>query len=312
MLEELERLGANAMAEDEVQPVDIQRWQKLFSLSYDDSRAALQCCRDDLGRPMVSDSLWFDVKASKELLGFNREAYEYDLFRRPKVKPAVSARTKSATNSLRGLILDGPLDTPEKVRDIAGLARVPTTTAAESEQASKSFCYITADEENSIRRGLVDRGIAFKPYFIRINIAAKDLSASGAPTLGIDTTLPQYRPNDATTMVQQQQYPVFYFFYGTLAQPEVLKSVLKLDQGPPALQSAYIKGSEIKTLGKYRALVDSGPECRVDGHAFMVVSEDDERELRLYETNMYEVVRCDIWLADKSAPVKGLTFRCAS
>lgn len=55
-------------------------------------------------------------------------------------------------------------------------------------------------------------------------MAAKDFSADSIhPTLGKDCTMPQHRlGSDTDSLPHQSQYPVFYFFYGTLADPIVL------------------------------------------------------------------------------------------
>lgn len=318
LMEELERMGANAIDnfEDEPSEIDIKRWQTLFFMTHETAQHNLKAYREDLDRCRISNELWLDMKASKEAQGFDREAYEYELFCRPKVNSTASAPITSSAlsspqnNVLRGLLLGGPLNTPENVRDIAGFT--PPVVTAESEESTTSFCYVTGDQEHCIRQGLKDRGISFEPCFITINIAAKDLSA--LPRLGVnDPTLPQHRPNSLTDL--PYGCPVLCFFYGTLAQSEILKRVLELEDelDPSVLQPAYVLGGNITTLGRYRALVNSNdPNSRVDGHAFMVQSEGQERSLRLYETNLYEVVRCDIKLVGESVPVQGLTFRLAA
>jgi hypothetical protein len=48
-------------------------------------------------------------------------------------------------------------------------------------------------------------------------------SSSMTPTLGINATLPQHR---LVSSPHQEQYPILYFFYGTLADPEQLCKVL--------------------------------------------------------------------------------------
>ncbi|THX80911.1 hypothetical protein D6D05_04352 [Aureobasidium pullulans] len=178
---------------------------------------------------------------------------------------------------------------------------------------SSTFCYITATEEHLILQGLLNLNISYEPHFITINMAPKDLQPSSAsPTLGIkEPTLPQHRPDKSTDLILQHQYPVYYFFYGTLAEPEILQRVLELGEQVPVLQKAYVKGAEIKMVGRYKALVDSEVEARVDGWAFLVESEEQELKLRVYETRMYEVIRCDIWLVGGGGVVKGLTFRAA-
>ncbi|KAI4726453.1 hypothetical protein E4T49_05808 [Aureobasidium sp. EXF-10728] len=301
LLQELERLGANAIdyEDDEISEVDINRWRTLFSMSYKDAENSIKAYRADIDRKRFSDELWHELRASKEAQGFDREACI-----------PTSSQYSASNNTLRGLILGGPLSTPENVRDIAGFT--PKLVRAESEDSETSFCYVTLKQERRIRQGLSDRGIVgFEPCFITINIAAKDPSA--LPELGVDDiTMPQHRLDNIGDV--SQEYPVLYFFYGTLAQPEVLKRVLEFEHepDPSSLQPAHVLEAKITNLGQYRALVNSSSDSRVDGHAFMVQSEDKERALRLYETNMYEVVRCDIWLSGTSMPVKGLTFRLSA
>ncbi|CAD0086763.1 unnamed protein product [Aureobasidium vineae] len=317
LLQELERMGANAadFEDDEISEVDINRWRTLFSTTYEDAENSIKAYRADIDRQRFSGELWLELRASKEAQGFDREACEYALFCRSKVMnadtPTTSPRSAHslANDTLSGLILGGPLSTPEDARDIAGFT--PTVAKAESEDSSASFCYVTAEEEQRIRKGLGDRGVSFEPWFITINVAAKHHSA--LPKLGVDdTTMPQHRLNNITDLTQQ--YPILYFFYGTLAQPEVLKRVLESEHepNPSSLQPAHVLGGKITNLGQYRALVNSSSDSRVSGHAFMVQSENQERALRLHETKLYEVVRCDIWLSGRSVPVKGLTFRLAA
>jgi len=318
LLEELERMSVNAIDSflDDVSEDDIKRWQTLFTMGHEEARDKIQRYREDIDRQRFSDELWHDIQASKEAHGHDRESCEYDLFRRSRVKstPAPSPISHS-NNILRGLILGGPLATPEHIQSIAGLTKPPTTTTAESSDptTSSKFCYITATEEHLILQGLLNLNISYEPHFITINMASKDLQPTSAfPTLGIkEPTLPQHRPDKSTDLVLQHQYPVYYFFYGTLAEPEILQQVLELGEQVPVLQKAYVKGAEVKMMGRYKALVDSEVEARVDGWAFLVESEEQELKLRVYETRVYEVVRCDVWLVGEGGVVKGLTFRAA-
>ncbi|THY77428.1 hypothetical protein D6C86_01079 [Aureobasidium pullulans] len=318
LLEELERMSVNAIDSflDEVNEDDIKRWQTLFGMRHEEARDSIQRYREDIDRQRFSDELWHDIQASKEVQGHDRESCEYDLFRRSRVKSAIPpAPVSHPSNILRGLILGGPLATPEHIQSIAGLTNPPTTTTAESSDptTSSTFCYITAAEEHLILQGLLNLNISYEPHFITINMASKDLQpTSASPTLGIkEPTLPQHRPEKSTDLVLQDEYPVYYFFYGTLAEPEILQRVLELGEQVPVLQKAYVKGAEVKMMGRYKALVDSEVEARVDGWAFLVEDEGQELKLRVYETRMYEVVRCDVWLVGEGGVVKGLTFRAA-
>ena len=318
LLEELERMSVNAIDSflDDVSEDDIKRWQTLFTMGHEEARDKIQRYKEEIDRQRFSDELWHDIQASKEAHGHDRESCEYDLFCRSRVKSAISpAPASHPSNILRGLILGGPLATPEHIQSIAGLTKPPTTTTAESSDpnTSSKFCYITAAEEHLILQGLLNLNISYEPHFITINMASKDLqTTSASPTLGIkEPTLPQHRPDKSTNLVLQHQYPVYYFFYGTLAEQEILQRVLELGDPVPVLQKAYVKGAEVKMMGRYKALVDSDVEARVDGWAFLVENEGQELKLRVYETRMYEVVRCDIWLVGEGGVVKGLTFRAA-
>lgn len=150
----------------------------------------------------------------------------------------------------------------------------------------------------------------FKPTIVRFAKAKKQLcSHTMAPALGVDYTLPQNRPDCASLVphLTQDQYPVWYFFYGTLDDPDVLKHQLSLTTGPSFLP-ATVYGGQVRTwAGKYNALVDASPCSRVLGSAFLVESRQQEDALRFYQTDKYEVVRCR--LHTPKGILDGLTFR---
>lgn len=123
--------------------------------------------------------------------------------------------------------------------------------------------------------------------------------------------MPQHRPdseNDPKLVPKQDQYPVWYFFYGTLGDPVRLRRLLSLGN-EPSYVSAKIRGTLGAWAGKYLAVKDSvqGTGDLVQGRAFRVESQDQEDVLRYYETDNYEVVRCEIEMAEGT--VRGLTFR---
>jgi hypothetical protein len=79
---------------------------------------------------------------------------------------------------------------------------------------------------------------------------------------------------------------------------------------PPILNQASITGGIIKTSGgKYKALVDGPATAKANGWAYEVTSKEHEEQLQYYETDRYEVVRCDILMKRSGESVKGLTFR---
>jgi hypothetical protein len=198
------------------------------------------------------------------------------------------------------------------ISSAAILSSQPTIMHGESEDGLAEFCLVPSSDMQKVKAWLSSTYPTFAPTFAPIKKARKALSATSAyPTLGLDTTLPQHRPQrlDARTYEpMQEEYPVVYFFYGTLANEQVLARLLGHMTG--ALRPAHIYGGRIRTWGgKYKALVDR-PGSQVDGWACEVMSKDDEDALCVYETAKYEVVRVDI-VVEGRVVVKGCTFRFA-
>ncbi|KAE8332608.1 hypothetical protein BDV39DRAFT_167249 [Aspergillus sergii] len=206
--------------------------------------------------------------------------------------------------------LEGPLASPSHIQKIAGLLEPPPLKTGEGELGSATFCLIRGTTRLAILSALPN----YTPTFIHVNMADKHLSNySLSPYLGsdIDPTLPHHRAQSTDQMLlpTQNQYPVWYFFYGTLTDPETLVRKLFLP-GLPVLRRAMVKRGRIKMWGgKYKALIDGPSSSIVDGWAYEVSSEEEEEQLRYYETDQYEVVRCEIHMVDSGDIVKGLTFR---
>jgi len=174
------------------------------------------------------------------------------------------------------------------------------------------FCTVDGRGKYEILCWLATQNTSFKPTFARIfQKATKDFSAHSIyPSLGVESTLPQYRAtNTSSFSPSQNEYPLWYLFYGTLAIPEVLARQLNFPAGQvPVLQPGTIKGGMLETwAGKYRVLVDAPESEVVNGSAYLVESKEHEDALRVYETDNYEVVRCEIYLP--SGPVMGCSFR---
>lgn len=101
---------------------------------------------------------------------------------------------------------------------------------------------------------------------------------------------------------------MWYFFYGTLQEPDRLAHHLDLPETqPPVLIPAQISRGKTKNWGLYKALINGAETGVVHGSAYLVTSEEGEDALRYYETAAYEVVRCSIII--ESRTVQGLTFR---
>lgn len=258
------------------------------------------------------------VRSEKEAHGYSREAYEhwiktggYSAFSNSG-KPIDTAVTRVDCSYL--IRLEGILSTPKSIQDAANLSESPTTVEGSSETQDAVFCNIDGKIKQSIENWLSRQRSTFKPTSIRLSKAKKDLSASSIyPTLGLQSTLPQHRASSsrASLSVLQDEYPVWYFFYGTLADSVLLARLLSLSEAEsPILEPARISGGLIKTWhSKYKALIDGASTDYVHGSAYKVTSKEREEDLLFYETEKYEVVRCKITMA--SQEIQGLTFRFA-
>jgi hypothetical protein len=177
------------------------------------------------------------------------------------------------------------------------------------------FAHVTSATKALIVAWLAKHHTSHRPTIVKLAIAEKDLSSwSKVPILGTDTTLPQHRPSVETTVgsgfkPSQDQFPVWYLFYGTLADPAALARVLAIDI-IPVLQSAVLHGGRLECWGgKYKALADEydRPDAEIAGKAYLVQNQAHEDALRFYETDAYEVVRCSFSI--DGVPRVGLTFR---
>ena len=83
----------------------------------------------------------------------------------------------------------------------------------------------------------------------------------------------------------------FYFFYGTLMDPDDLAKILQLP-GRPESSPAKISGYSCKLWGPYPALVDNLPGAIVHGVAYEVQSPVEAERLQAYETENYSSSDC--------------------
>jgi hypothetical protein len=100
----------------------------------------------------------------------------------------------------------------------------PCITTGTGELGEASFVTIDTTARDAIAVSLSKQRTNFAPTIVRVSKSGKDFSEhSMYPTLGVDTTLPQYRADsvDAKFVPTQNQYPVWYFFYGNLAVPDI-------------------------------------------------------------------------------------------
>lgn len=181
------------------------------------------------------------------------------------------------------------------------------------------FCKVDGQTKMAIENWLsTQKESIFRPLFVPVGRAYKELSSQSLyPTLGKDTILPQFRPQDPHLLStapsfgrKQDQYPVWYFFYGTLDSVPKLCGLLSLSEDEiPILHQASVMGGKMETWGegKYNALVDGPETSRIKGSAYLVTSEEHEDRLRKYESDAYEVVRCSVEM--NNTTVQGCTFR---
>ncbi|KAJ4508031.1 hypothetical protein HRR83_005699 [Exophiala dermatitidis] len=327
LLAELEAMALNIADfsdDDTITDEDVERWQLLFGYKHAKAVRRLEEYRTDYSRRSVPDDLWATVCSQKEAEGYDREAYEYSLTlqSQPVVCDAhISPDLREgAASGMFIMKLEDPFETPEKIQVAAGLDHTPECVAGEGEVGVAEFCRIDYHARSRLMAWIAEHQPGVQPTIVRLaSPAKKNLSSSTmAPFLGQNpaTTVPC--PGESTnfetslssmSVPTQNQYPVWYFFYGTLAEPEVLTRQLGLTVEPDLIP-AHVEGGRLRRWGgKYKALVDGTAESKVFGSAFLVGSADHENALRFYETDKYEVVRCSIITADET--IQGLTFRFA-
>ncbi|KAI0119941.1 hypothetical protein GGR51DRAFT_567868 [Nemania sp. FL0031] len=344
LLDACEGLVVNAISipEDDalISPADINRWRSLFGFTASEAEKEIRDWRSNLGRERLTRFAWEAVKSSAK--GFDKESYEYALGnqrlplasaaknRQSGLKDAKRDRitTIATSKNIRFLLkLEGEIPTVAAAQAIGKLDHPPLEYEGEDEDGVRTeFCIVNTDAKNKVLQGLTALKSAAQPLFIRLPEAEKDLSPiCRFPTLGIDTTMPQHRVgNKERPAPGQDEYPVWYFFYGTLADKDILGRLLQRPDGidQAALRPAYVLGGKLATLEKYRALVHAygSKEEPVAGSAFLVQTREEEDALRHYETELYVVVRCLIYISSGSSrsgdagkegkhlEVNGLTF----
>ncbi|KAL8682219.1 MAG: hypothetical protein Q9186_001678 [Xanthomendoza sp. 1 TL-2023] len=323
MMDLLQHLEELAMGLDKIEEPtisDLTKWQKLFGYTASEAHQVITRLRSDVNGQKLSEEQWNLLKSGKEAEGHDRETYGHQLelwstslSSRSRSRPS----TNSRDNSSYIFKLGGPLVNIENVRRVCGVSA--QVRKGYGEEGNTDFASVDGAAKHVIEKWLEMQSpaITYRPTFIRLSQAPKDLSnTSSYPTLGIDSTLPQHRMHDLGQVPApaQNEYPVWYFFYGTLMDPEVLQGCLGIPDRP-TMTPASIQGGTLRTWGrKYKALVDGPDEAQVNGYAFCVQSAEQEEYLRFRETEAYEVVRCRIVLSSESeiaSEAQGLTFRFA-
>ncbi|TVY79739.1 hypothetical protein Focb16_v009726 [Fusarium oxysporum f. sp. cubense] len=322
LLDELEAMAQAALVsqdDDDIPESAIARWQKLFGYPTAMAETKITEHRNDPLRFTVSEDHWTVVRDLMEAEGHDHESYEHSCIRTP--RDAINQRQEMTMKEKRRLRasnvlvkLEGPLHSVQAAIQAASKSSAALTqvlTATDLSRQPSSFFKVNGIDKLAIEGWLRENPYpGFTPTFIRDLNAPKDLSSTSFhPTLGLDTTLPQYRlGSDEIPRPAQKEYPVWYFFYGTLADPSVLAKLLGSDF-QAEYYAAKIRGGALKTWGRYNALVDDPSRTNLaHGKAVLVQTREEEERLRAYETHVYEVVRCSIEMGSEE-PANGLTFR---
>ncbi|KAJ3537320.1 hypothetical protein NM208_g6360 [Fusarium decemcellulare] len=323
LLDELEAMAqtVSLSTSNEIHDATVHTWQTLFGYSRSEAIERIKQYRQYRQRPhdvVISDSHWEMVRQQKESEGFDREAYEYSCGmanRRESHEAKPTDRQLRKLQSSSFLVkLEGPLSSIAAVAEATNITRLSEQDIIEAIDTSGQpsfFCQINGINKLAIEEFLSNSAThsGVRPTFIRDSRAKKDLSVDSIyPTLGTDSTIPQYRLRSDTDIPRpaQNEYPVWCFFYGTLAESSVLSKLLDIQ---PIYVNARIVGGVMKSWGKYNALIDDSDAANIlHGKAFLVENKDQEDTLRVYETDAYEVVRCCIEM-EAGESVNGLTFR---
>ena len=333
ILAELECMAATATLDDqgfETSQEEVARWQNLFKYTDSEARQHIEAQRNDYARNRISDEHWTMVRTEKESQGFSRDAYEHWISLNTNSFRFLPSQQQSTIQVQSSYLIrmEGILSTAISIQNAADLPELPQSVQGSSENFDVMFCIISGKAKKTIEAWLRRQNSTLKPTFIRLSKARKDLDSNSIyPTLSCEATLPQYRLSSNTGLrfnasqkrdrsyypfisPLQEEYPVWYFFYGSLAEAAILSQILSLPYAtsPPIMTPACVSGGVIKSWGgKYKALVDGTDDNVVHGSAYQIQDRESEESLLLYETEKYEVVRCIIKSANEE--FSGLTFR---
>ena len=178
--QELEALAGNAFNPDQEtdnekpEPMSdtIARWHQLFDLSPDEAVECIMDHRHDLTRARVSDVHWEMIRLKKGSEGYDREAYEYEL-QLQKKKAALPTQMLSAEDPERSSVtylveLIGPLDSPEKVRQVAQMQELPLVVNGQSLEEGRQvkLCCIDAQAKAALLSWAAGQRGGFEPTIL--------------------------------------------------------------------------------------------------------------------------------------------------
>ncbi|TFB05486.1 hypothetical protein CCMA1212_002628 [Trichoderma ghanense] len=180
---------------------DLTTWKTLFGFSSDEAAKAIRNWRADFTRQTISQATWLLVKEARMAEGFNKESYEHSLWR-------AKAARKPHSQTSNG--------TTVKADEAKYLVKLECDSLPSME--SVDLMRFLPQKPNMLS-GLDDDGNVMTPFFLlsssqKGRLSVKDLSMTSYPTLGVDTTLPQFRPDSSSSLSfarpAQDEYPVWY------------------------------------------------------------------------------------------------------
>lgn len=178
--QELEALAGNAYNPSDrdenaaAEPISttMSRWQRLFGLSAEDAVDRIMDHRNDLTRSRVSDDHWSTVEDEKEALGYDREAYEYEIGLQKKkatLPDLVPTANEGNDSTITYLVeLTGPLDTVDKVRTAANMDTMPPLVSGTSAEDGRavSLCCVDSTGKAAILHWASTEGGGFEPTIL--------------------------------------------------------------------------------------------------------------------------------------------------
>jgi hypothetical protein len=145
--------------------------------------------------------------ANRRIIKMWQDRFGYTYEEAARIIRATQTATKTFTSSRKAILspaearalyllkLDGLISTPQKVQVAANLTNIPESHLGSSDGGDSVFCKVDGRAKISIENWLsMQKGPVFRPLFIPVRMAYKELSSQSLyPTLGKDTTLPQFR-----------------------------------------------------------------------------------------------------------------------
>lgn len=178
MQQELESLAGNVFnptSDSDSQPepmkVTVARWQKLFDLPQAAAVDVIMSHRNNLTRTRVSDTLWDSLRPEKESQGYDREAYEYEIYLQKKkaLLPELVPIAGNSQSSITYLVeLCGALNSAEKIRDAAKMVSLPQVVTGESVEDGRAveLCCVDGAAKAEILRWAGREGGGFEPTIL--------------------------------------------------------------------------------------------------------------------------------------------------